>query len=65
MHLRPAASILVDAYGFTSAHDAVGVLLWENQGHLSSLEIYSMWTESAAVPVADSLTLDHPDPPQN
>jgi hypothetical protein len=65
MHLRPAASILVDAYGFTSGHDTVGVLLWENQGHLSSLEIYSMWTDSAALPVADSLTLDHPDPPRN
>ena len=65
MHIRSAAGILVDAYGFTPEHEAVGVLLWEHQGHLSTLEIYSMWTESAAFPVADSLTLDHPDPPQN
>ena len=65
MHVRPAATILVDAYGFTSGHDAVGVLLWENRGHLSSLEIYSMWTDSSALPVADSLTLDHPAPPRS
>lgn len=68
IHLHPVsppAGILVDAYGRTPEGDAVGVLLWENQGHLSALEIYSMWTESAGLPVAGSLTLDHPDPPQN
>ena len=51
----PGARVAADAYGTTPNGIGVGVMLWERDGQLAGLEVYSLAEGSAELPVPESL----------
>jgi hypothetical protein len=50
--------ILVDAYARTRDGDVVGAILWEKDGNLSGLELYSMAADPKELPDPGTLSFD-------
>ena len=53
-----AGKPLVDAYARTKQGEVVGAILWEKEGQLSGLELYSMAADPKELPHSNTLSLD-------